>query len=92
MGGCGIVDSKGRQSTDLDQQQELSVFAPIHHEIGPCISVHCQHKSVSVLHDLLTFQTAVAALADFSCLAAPAFALVAMFYIEDKQRVKAKTW
>lgn len=76
----------GFDTEDLEEYQlsgsrlwrALVVYDPIYHWIGRCISFQVSEKSKEASHWVLTFHTAVAVLAEANCLAAPAFAFVAM--------------
>ena len=76
--GFGTEGSEERQSIDLDRRRGLFEYGPIHHAIGRCTSTQFQQRSGGISVVVLTFQTAVAFLADASCLAAPAPAFVAI--------------
>ena len=81
-GGYDTEDSEGYQSIDQGQQREPSVSAPILRGIGEYISNSRISEGLAQRPICLwTFQTAVAVLADCTCLAAPAPALVAILQL-----------
>jgi len=76
--GFGTEGSEGCQLIGSHRWRELFVYDPIYHWTELCISLKLQQQSTEASEWILTFHTAVAVLAEANCLAAPAFAFVAM--------------